>query len=195
MMAGRPRSSDVNHALREAAISIFVERGLPALALEEVARRAGVSRAALYRRWSSREALLADALRSRRDAFDGFVPNAETPSLDRLLNMLAERVGVAFADPFMRGLIRRVLTLGPEGEAIRREYLETVVAPRRISLICAITGARNADLIDAGSDPALVLDAIAGALTYKLLSGEAEQNGFDGEQYVLGLFRMVGLKR
>jgi len=46
--------------LREAAHAILEEEGLDALSLRSVARRAGVSHAAPYRHYPSREALLAD---------------------------------------------------------------------------------------------------------------------------------------
>jgi AcrR family transcriptional regulator len=46
--------------LREAARAILEEEGLDALSLRSVARRAGVSHAAPYRHYASREALLAD---------------------------------------------------------------------------------------------------------------------------------------
>src|SRR6266550_1834276 len=46
--------------LREAARAILEEEGLAALSLRSVARRAGVSHAAPYRHYASREALLAD---------------------------------------------------------------------------------------------------------------------------------------
>lgn len=47
-------------ALRESARAILEEEGLTALSLRSVARRAGVSHAAPYRHYASREALLAD---------------------------------------------------------------------------------------------------------------------------------------
>src|SRR6266478_4987340 len=47
-------------SLREAARAILEEEGLAALSLRSVARRAGVSHAAPYRHYASREALLAD---------------------------------------------------------------------------------------------------------------------------------------
>src|SRR5882757_1538733 len=46
--------------LREAARAVLEEEGLDALSLRSVARRAGVSHAAPYRHYASREALLAD---------------------------------------------------------------------------------------------------------------------------------------
>src|SRR5258705_10590552 len=47
-------------SLREAARALLEEEGLAALSLRSVARRAGVSHAAPYRHYASREALLAD---------------------------------------------------------------------------------------------------------------------------------------
>lgn len=51
---------DLAAALRTAAREILEEEGLDALSLRSVARRAGVSHAAPYRHFSSREALLAE---------------------------------------------------------------------------------------------------------------------------------------
>jgi AcrR family transcriptional regulator len=51
---------DLGAALRESARAILEEQGLDALSLRSVARRAGVSHAAPYRHYASREALLAD---------------------------------------------------------------------------------------------------------------------------------------
>jgi AcrR family transcriptional regulator len=51
---------DLAASLREAARAILEEEGLAALSLRSVARRSGVSHAAPYRHFPSREALLAD---------------------------------------------------------------------------------------------------------------------------------------
>src|SRR5215468_9381937 len=51
---------DLAASLRNAAREILETEGLEALSLRSVARRAGVSHAAPYRHYASREALLAD---------------------------------------------------------------------------------------------------------------------------------------
>jgi AcrR family transcriptional regulator len=51
---------DLAVALHDAAREILEEQGLDALSLRSVAKRAGVSHAAPYRHYASREALLAD---------------------------------------------------------------------------------------------------------------------------------------
>jgi AcrR family transcriptional regulator len=56
----RYHHGDLGPSLRQAALAILEKEGLPALSLRSVARRAGVSHAAPYRHYPSREALLAD---------------------------------------------------------------------------------------------------------------------------------------
>ena len=191
-MAGRPRNREVDEALRAAALEIFLEGGFAALTLEGVAGRAGVSRASLYRRWTRREDLLADALRAHRVAFDGFGAGWDI-RLASLLTLFADRVRTVFADQRLRRLIMQLLSLGPEASAIRDEYFAAVVAPRRVAFARAIAAAAAAGEIASDVDPWLVQDAIAGALAYQLVSGGAEAADFDGGAYALRLFRLTGL--
>ena len=59
--AGRPRSAEADLSILEAATVILAERGLAGMSMEEVAARAGVGKATVYRRWPSRGALALDA--------------------------------------------------------------------------------------------------------------------------------------
>src|ERR1700722_13397170 len=59
--AGRPRSAEADLSILEAATAILAERGLAGMSMEEVAARAGVGKATVYRRWPSRGALALDA--------------------------------------------------------------------------------------------------------------------------------------
>jgi AcrR family transcriptional regulator len=59
---GRPRDARADHAILEAAIDLAAEVGLAELTIDAVAARAGVSKATIYRRWDSKEALMLDAL-------------------------------------------------------------------------------------------------------------------------------------
>ncbi|WP_432967450.1 TetR/AcrR family transcriptional regulator [Dactylosporangium sp. CA-233914] len=59
---GRPRDPDVDRRIVRAALDTFGDGGWAAFGMETVARRAGVGKASVYLRWSSKEALLSDAL-------------------------------------------------------------------------------------------------------------------------------------
>ncbi len=48
--------------MHAAALELYAEKGWSGFTLEQVARRAGAGQGALYRRWSSKAALLADAV-------------------------------------------------------------------------------------------------------------------------------------
>ena len=59
---GRPRSAQAHRAILDATIELFVESGYEGLSIEGVAARAGVGKTTIYRRWSSKEDLIVDAI-------------------------------------------------------------------------------------------------------------------------------------
>lgn len=60
--AGRPRDPEVDRRITRAAVAQFGEAGWWGFNVEAVARRAGVGKASVYLRWTTKETLLADAL-------------------------------------------------------------------------------------------------------------------------------------
>ncbi|WP_051393451.1 TetR/AcrR family transcriptional regulator [Glycomyces arizonensis] len=62
---GRPRSEAVSRSILEATLDLLAEHGTIAdVSVEAVAERSGVSKATIYRRWPSKEALVAAAVES-----------------------------------------------------------------------------------------------------------------------------------
>jgi AcrR family transcriptional regulator len=59
---GRPRDPACDRAILEAARSTLARRGFTGASMEEIARRAGVGKDTLYRRWSSKEQLVEHLL-------------------------------------------------------------------------------------------------------------------------------------
>ena len=58
---GRPRSAIADKAIRDAAVDLFAERGFEGFSVEDVADRAGVSKATVYRRYPSKVDLVVEA--------------------------------------------------------------------------------------------------------------------------------------
>jgi len=63
---GRPRSEQADQAIIEATLEVFAECGPDGLGIEQVAARAGVGKATIYRRWPGKEELLLDAIGALR---------------------------------------------------------------------------------------------------------------------------------
>ena len=64
---GRPRSEASHQAIIRATLELLLETGYRALTMEGVRTRAGVGKATIYRRWSSKEELVRDAIVSMHD--------------------------------------------------------------------------------------------------------------------------------
>jgi AcrR family transcriptional regulator len=62
---GRPRSADLTPAILSAVIHLIDEDGYDRLTIQEVADRAGVGLATIYRRWPTKQDLVVEALRAK----------------------------------------------------------------------------------------------------------------------------------
>src|SRR5258708_21844544 len=78
-------------AILNAALAALTEHGYDATNMDDIATRAGVGKAAIYRRWSSKAALIADTLIYwRPDLLTNDAP--DTGSLAGDIDALVERV-------------------------------------------------------------------------------------------------------
>jgi len=78
---GRPRDPKVDEAILAATLDLLAEEGYTRLTIERVAARAAVARTSVYRRWSTKESLIRDAVVSVGLAKQPEVP--DTGSLHR----------------------------------------------------------------------------------------------------------------
>jgi AcrR family transcriptional regulator len=168
---GRPRSAEADRAILGAALQIAAESGLARMTMEAVAARAGVGKATVYRRWDSKEALFADALRSV--AGDLPVPE-DTGSFrgDWLALFGGERAVIA---PAAIRIMPRLMAEAGDDPLLFRVVYDTMVGPRR---------AVGAELVRRGQargelredlDPDVVVDLVVGPLVYRaLIAGELD---------------------
>ena len=90
--AGRPRGAPVVEAVLAETLKELAEAGLEGLSVERVARRASVNKTSVYRRWPTREALVAAALEGILGSVAAKVPDTGTLRGD-LLGLLAPVAG------------------------------------------------------------------------------------------------------
>jgi len=124
---GRPRSERAEQAILDATLDAIADRGVDGVGCEDVAARAGVGKATLYRRWPGKEDLLIAAFASLKSPLPE--PRGESVRED-LTAMLA----VMAADADDPRYARQFALLHGEGQRYPRlvsRYMEQVVEPRR----------------------------------------------------------------
>ena len=134
------RSRDA--AILDAALAALTENGYDATNMNDIAARAGVGKAAIYRRWSSKAALLADALvywrpelltdeapdtGSLEGDFDELVQRAVRGDDELIPNDLVLRVALEAAhDPQLASALDDLLVL--RGRRMNTTILQQAVA-------------------------------------------------------------------
>ncbi|WP_461121642.1 TetR/AcrR family transcriptional regulator [Saccharothrix stipae] len=109
------RSAQVRAAVLEAGLAELVSAGYHNLSLEGVARRAGVNKTTLYRRWGTREALLLDAIRARATAK---VPIPDTGDLREDLLALVRAAIANLTTAEVQAMVRVAVALSPHDDAV-----------------------------------------------------------------------------
>lgn len=107
---GRPRDPRIDAAVLDATVELLAETGYPGLLVSAIARRAGTSKPAIYRRWPSKAHLVHEAVFPITAATD--IP--DTGSLRRDLREMVCRTMEVLSTPAARaalpGLISEMAT-------------------------------------------------------------------------------------
>jgi len=123
--AGRPRSARVDEAIIDAVLDLLAEGNIETLSIEAIAARAGVGKAAVYRRWSNKDDLLVDAIRTLK----GMPPKPVGRSVREDLVMLVGEVGRA-PDPRASRIMPCLVPILQRNPKMFRLYQEAI-EPRR----------------------------------------------------------------
>ncbi|MEV3853395.1 TetR/AcrR family transcriptional regulator [Streptomyces sp. NPDC050095] len=158
---GRPRSEAVEQAIIEGVVKLL-EDGVPltGLSIERIARTAGVGKATIYRRWSGKEELFVDVLRSIEE------PEPELPGTsmrDDLICLLENqrRRGLSMrSSALLHNVIAQMKSLPRLWDA----YHEIVVAPRRRTMYDVLRRGIEDGELPAGIDVEFANDLIVGPM-------------------------------
>jgi AcrR family transcriptional regulator len=157
---GPRRDPAVDEAVLAATRALLVELGYTGTTVDGIARRAGVSRPAIYRRWPSKALLVHEAV-FPADVADRPEPATFAEEIARHVSGTVEAFASAPARAALPGLImemrndpelRQLLSSRLEQEA-RRHFVDDVVAP-----------AVEAGHVRTDLDADTVFDAITGAV-------------------------------
>ncbi|GAA1713753.1 hypothetical protein GCM10009734_16210 [Nonomuraea bangladeshensis] len=162
---GRPPDPDIEPRVLDATLHIYAEVGWAGFTMDAVARRARVGKAALYRRWQSKEKLIVAALAS-----------LTTPVMAESTGSLREDL-LAMAIRTLRAQQSRDGLVGIRAQIEAKFYpelfgqaMEDLGRQWRTIFRSLVLLAIERGEIPKGTSPALVLDAVNGILVNHVLS-------------------------
>jgi AcrR family transcriptional regulator len=167
----RRRPADRPAEILAAALEVFAERGFQAARLEEVAKRAGVSKGALYLYFET-----------KADLFRAVVTDAISPNLERVKMMAAAavpfeqavRMGVGMlarhvvTDRRITGVVKLVIAESRNHPELATIWHETVVQPG-ITLMSGLIAAAQARGEVRPGDPRLFAFGIMGPMVLSMV--------------------------
>jgi AcrR family transcriptional regulator len=162
---GRPRSEASHQAIIRATLQLLVEVGFGALTMEAVRTRAGVGKATIYRRWSSKEELVRDAIVFLHDDFE----TPDTGSLRGDYDALASAVRASASRGGAATLMPRLLVDAAGDPELHAIFRANLVEPRRAALRAVLERAIARGEIRGDVGVELMIDLFAGPAVYRLL--------------------------
>ncbi|MBS2534345.1 TetR/AcrR family transcriptional regulator [Catenulispora sp. NF23] len=168
----------VTDAIKDAVFTELAETGYAGLSMEAVARRAGVGKAALYRRWASKQEMLTELLRQAVE--DTLPPVPDTGALHSDLRQYFGTMRGQLAHPVVStigtGLIAESRRSDAFGEALRRD----VAAPRRAAARAMLRTAIERGELSERLDMELAADLLIAPLGFRVLVMDEDS----GEEYL-----------
>jgi AcrR family transcriptional regulator len=162
---GRPRRAETRAEIVHATIALLAERGFRATTMDAIADRAGVGKNTIYRRWCSKEELIADAV----DELTAIpLQPSEADTYAALLDRVRDVVGV-FADPVVGRILPDLLGELQRNRTFAVAFSDRIVRPRRAAVNALIQRARAEGALRDTADADVVADLLVGPALVRLL--------------------------
>lgn len=162
---GRPRSAKSHQAMLKAALELLGEVGFEKMSIEAIAARAGVGKTTIYRRYNSKEELVADAIESIRQ--DVVIPN--TGNLYNDLDQLIENAAQITLSPLGRQTVAMIISSAASNSQFAQIYWTKYLQPRREAFANVIERAKMRNEIQVDVDSDLIFDSMSGIMLYALI--------------------------
>jgi AcrR family transcriptional regulator len=171
---GRPRDSRCDAAIITATLQALAASGFTGLSMEAVATRAGVGKATVYRRWPTKEALVADALGTLADTFEPVDTGSLRGDLVAWLNAVRRHNIQTLSGRIMP----RLLAEKEAHPELFDTYRRRVLAPSRERVAAVLRRGVDSGELAHDLDIDLVTDMLVGPITYRqYTSGGQEVSG------------------
>lgn len=163
---GRPRDSHIDHAVLTAARELLAEVGYARVTMDATAARAGVGKAAIYRRFGSKaELLFAAAVHDM-----GIEPPPDTGSLRGDLHALARLIHERLGNPLARQVTPALMAEMVRSPELTARLQQTFVAQQRADFAALLDRAAQRGELPRPLDPALAHLLLSGPVFMALFA-------------------------
>ena len=175
-------------------MELFVTHGIAGMSIEQVAKRAGVGKPTIYRRWSAKERLVADAIAAlvgtdiqwpTREEIDATPPH-------ELVRRNIDAAARTAADPSFRALVAQVYGSAVTHPLLMQTYWTHNILPRRRLTFALLERAQADGSVAPDADLDVLVDMLAGAATYRVLQPNPPTTR-QMKRYLESAYRQVGL--
>jgi AcrR family transcriptional regulator len=164
--AGRPRDPRLDEAISQATIDLLATYGYEAFSMEAVAARAGTTKTAIYRRWPSKAALVADVFDTRAKTK---VAVPDTGNLrDDLLAYLRSVITALTSEPVGPAVLNMVVAAGTHPDLAELLHQGWVRLRRQVVTAILDAAVARGEVRD-DVDAEIAADLLLGPIYYRLL--------------------------
>jgi AcrR family transcriptional regulator len=162
---GRPRSEQARQAILRNTLKLLGKNGSSDFKIEEVAARASVGKATVYRWWPNKGALIADAFassttRKLRFPDTGSVYTDMSQQMRQLIKVFCSRRG---------RIVSAILAAGQSDKDLIEAFRERFLWPRRREAYATLRRGIERGELRRDLDPDLLLDSLYGPIYMRFL--------------------------
>jgi AcrR family transcriptional regulator len=178
---GRPRDSRLHRAILDATRELLTTCSYAELSMESVAARAQVGKKTLYRRWSSKAPLVAEAVLEAYGGSGSF-PVAETANIRADLQRWLDEHADFLTVPPNAALVRALIAAAAARPADGEDLYQQLSAPQLAGLTTRLRQAVAGGELRADADIDAVANALVGTMLFHTLTHPGSGTGarFDG---------------
>ena len=181
---GRPRSEESEVAILDATIQLLSKRPLRDISMEEIARKAGVGKATIYKWWPSKAYVALDAFLRKTNRM---VPTPDTGSVRRDILEQLRSVMVFYRSPAGH-ILGQFVAESQADKEFAALFRERFLKPRREAIGVIFDRGVERGEIGQNLDRELVLDFIYGPAIYRMIVAHAPLDAKVADEMVSILF-------
>ncbi|MFC0532425.1 TetR/AcrR family transcriptional regulator [Phytohabitans kaempferiae] len=186
--SGRPRDPQIDNAVLAATLDVLDEAGYNRLTLEDVARRAGTSRPAIYRRWPGRAPLALAAIATRLDVPSPPDTGCTLCDLDESFNVFLAAYRTIRPD-----VLSSLYTDCVADPELRTRFMDTVIDPSRRAVGQTLDRAIARGDLRGDTDREQVLDIVGALVHYHAVFGRRHMTDAEAASAIETLLRGVAV--